>query len=64
MERLPNIEGEWDQVVGAIKTCHEAIHRMGAPRISTTIRLGTRTDREQTMKDKVESVQQKLAGGE
>lgn len=56
-----NIEGEWDTVFAAIKRCHEEIHGMGAPRISTTIKLGTRTDREQTMIDKVKSVQSKLA---
>lgn len=55
-----NIEGEWDEVMGAIKTCHEAVHRMGAPRITTTLKLGTRTDRLQTMTDKVESVRSKL----
>jgi len=56
-----NIEGEWDTVFAAIRHCHEAIHEMGAPRITTTIRLGTRTDREQTMDDKIRSVQSKLA---
>ena len=55
-----NIEGEWDAVFGAIKKCHETIHEMGAPRISTTIKLGTRTDRAQTMEDKIQSVEQKL----
>jgi uncharacterized protein YqgV (UPF0045/DUF77 family) len=43
-----------------VKKCHEKIHKMGAPRISTTIKLGTRTDRDQTMEDKVKSVQEKL----
>ncbi len=57
-----NIEGEWDTVFAAIRHCHEVIHEMGAPRITTTIRLGTRTDREQTMDDKIRSVQSKLAG--
>jgi uncharacterized protein YqgV (UPF0045/DUF77 family) len=33
---------------------------MGAPRISTVIKLGTRVDRDQTMDDKVRSVQAKL----
>jgi uncharacterized protein YqgV (UPF0045/DUF77 family) len=33
---------------------------MGAPRISSTIRLGTRTDRDQTMDDKIKSVKEKL----
>ena len=55
-----NIEGEWDEVVAAVKRCHEVVHQMGAPRISTTLRLGTRTDRAQTMDDKVRSVEQKL----
>lgn len=57
-----NIEGEWDVVFGAIKRCHETVHEMGAPRISTVVKLGTRTDREQTMDDKVQSVQSKLRG--
>lgn len=55
-----NVEGEWDAVVHAIKLCHQRIHEMGAPRISTSIRIGTRTDREQTMRDKIESVVSKL----
>jgi uncharacterized protein (TIGR00106 family) len=56
-----NIEGEWDIVFAAIKRCHETVHALGAPRISTVIKLGTRTDREQTMDDKVRSVQTKLS---
>jgi uncharacterized protein (TIGR00106 family) len=55
-----NIEGEWDAVMAAVKHCHERVHEMGAPRITTTIKLGTRTDRDQTMADKVRSVEQKL----
>jgi uncharacterized protein (TIGR00106 family) len=55
-----NIEGEWDEVFAAIRRCHEVVHGMGAPRITTTIKLGTRTDRSQTMEDKVRSVQEKL----
>lgn len=55
-----NIEGEWDAVFAAIKKCHEIVHEMGSPRISTTIKVGTRTDREQTMQDKIQSVEQKL----
>lgn len=57
-----NIEGEWDTVFLAIKRCHEKIHEMGAPRITTTIKLGTRIDRVQTMEDKVQSVTRKLNG--
>lgn len=53
-----NIEGEWDDVFRAIKKCHEHLHKIGVPRISTNIRIGTRTDREQTMEEKIKSVQQ------
>ena len=46
--------------MAAIKRCHEVVHGMGAPRISTTLKLGTRIDREQSMQDKVDSVESKL----
>ena len=55
-----NIEGEWDDVFAAVKLCHEAVHKMGSPRISTSMRFGTRTDREQTMQDKLDSVTEKM----
>ncbi len=56
-----NIEGEWDAVFAAIKRCHETVHEMGAPRITTTLKFGTRVDKSQTMEDKVSSVQKHLA---
>jgi len=56
-----NIEGKWDNVFQAVKKCHEEVHKMGAVRISTTIKLGTRVDRDQTMEEKIESVQKKLS---
>ena len=55
-----NIEGEWDNVFAAVKRCHEVVHQMGAPRISTSIKVGTRIDREQTMDEKIKSVREKL----
>ena len=55
-----NLEGEWDEVFGAIKRCHEAVHKMGAPRITTTLKFGTRTDKAQTMEEKVKSVENRL----
>ena len=58
-----NIEGEWDEVSAAVKRCHEVVHEMGAPRVSTIIKLGTRTDRNQTMDEKIKSVEGKLADG-
>ena len=55
-----NVEGDWDDVMAALKRRHEVVHEMGAVRISTTVRLGTRTDRSQTMQDKLDSVARKL----
>lgn len=55
-----NIEGEWDDVFTAIKRCHETVHAMGAPRITTSIRLGTRSDKNQSLSDKVRSVRSRL----
>ncbi|MDX9759332.1 MAG: MTH1187 family thiamine-binding protein [Bacteroidota bacterium] len=55
-----NIEGEWDVVFAAVKRCHEVLHEMGAPRVSSSLKVGTRTDRLQTMADKVRSVEDKM----
>jgi uncharacterized protein (TIGR00106 family) len=56
-----NVEGEYDAVFAALRRCLERIHAMGAPRITCTVKLGTRTDREQTMEDKVLSVRSQLS---
>lgn len=55
-----NVEGPWDDVMSALKQCHETIHSMGAPRISTNLRLGTRIDRAETIAGKIQSVEEKL----
>jgi uncharacterized protein (TIGR00106 family) len=54
-----NIEGEWNAVFAAVRRCHEVVHAMGAPRISSSLRFGTRTDRDQGMDDKIRSVESK-----
>jgi len=40
----------------AIKACHETLHGMGVPRLSTLVKIGTRSDRAQTMDEKTASV--------
>ena len=54
------VEGDWDAVTAAIKRCHEALHEMGVPRVSTTVKLSTRVDHEQTLDDKVRSVKAQI----
>jgi uncharacterized protein (TIGR00106 family) len=56
------IEGEWDQVMAAVKRCFEELHDNGVPRVHATMRLGTRTDKDQTLDQKVESVALRLKG--
>ena len=55
-----NVEGEWETVFSALKRCHERLHEMDVPRISTNIRLGTRVDKNQKMADKIESVKEQM----
>lgn len=55
-----NIEGEWDDVFAAVKRCHEVVHQMGAPRVHSSLRVGTRTDKAQSLDDKVRSVEEEL----
>ena len=50
------IEGEWDEVFACVKACHERLHQEGVPRIHATLRVNTRTDRIQSFRDKVGSV--------
>ena len=48
---------EWEPVFAAIESCHQAVHAMGCPRIYTTVKINTRTDKDQSLEDKVASVQ-------
>jgi uncharacterized protein (TIGR00106 family) len=56
-----NIEGEWEVVMDSVKRCHQRVHEMGAPRISTQLKIATRSDRDQTMVEKVNHVRDYLA---
>ena len=51
-----NVEGEWDAVMAAVKRCHERVHELGWPRISTTLKIGTRTDKAHSIDAKIEAV--------
>ena len=51
-----NIEGDYDVVMAALRRIHEVLHERGAVRISTTIRLGSRVDKDQGIQDKVDAV--------
>lgn len=50
------VEGDYEAVVTAIREAMEAVHEAGAPRITMTIKMGSRTDKEQTAQDKLDAV--------
>lgn len=58
------IEGEWDDVMALVKECHTLLHNKGIKRLFTSIKIGTRVDKEQTMEDKVSVVEQKMQSNE
>ena len=50
------IEGDWDKVFECIQKCHKVIHNKGVPRIYTTLKINTRTDKKQLFNEKVQSL--------
>lgn len=52
-----NIEGEFDEVFNAIRECIEAVHKLGAPRIVTNVKISSRTDKAETMESRMKSVE-------
>jgi len=54
------LEGEMDDVLEAVKAMHEAPFRMGALRVSTTLRIDDRRDKQITMAGKLAAVKRKL----
>jgi uncharacterized protein (TIGR00106 family) len=48
-----NVEGELDTIFATIKKVHETLHAEGTKRLSTAIKLGTRSDKEMTLAGKL-----------
>ena len=44
-----NVEGDLDGILTAVRRIHETLHAEGVVRLSTSIKLGTRTDKEPTL---------------
>ncbi|CAG8502084.1 927_t:CDS:2 [Paraglomus occultum] len=55
-----NIEGKFDDVVSVIRKCIDKTHHMGCPRIDTTIRFQTRTDKSKTINDSMSIAKSKI----
>ncbi|NJE05852.1 MTH1187 family thiamine-binding protein [Thermococcus sp. M36] len=46
-----------------IEEAHELMFKLGANRVSTTVRIDDRRDKQRKMEDKVKSVMEKVRGG-
>lgn len=57
-----SVEGEWQTVFDALRRCHETLHADGVSRVFTSLKVNTRTDKEQSAAEKVEAVRRKLDG--
>lgn len=55
-----NIEGEARDVFDGIRAAIEKVHEIGAPRIMTEIKISSRTDKEESLASRVESVKEKM----
>jgi len=56
-----NIEGNIDTILNAIKEIHEQLHTDGVPRISTSIKIGSRIDKESSVQAKMNAVMTELS---
>ncbi len=56
---VPTVE----KAFGIISEAHELMFKLGVERVSTTVRIDDRRDKERKMEDKVKSVMEKVRGG-
>lgn len=56
------IEGDLDRVLSLVRKMHEAPFAAGAGRVTTTVRIDDRRDKDITMVGKVSAVEARLSG--
>ncbi|HCA40482.1 MAG TPA: hypothetical protein DEP01_02580 [Aminobacterium sp.] len=54
------LEGDLDEVLKAVKAAHEVPFHKGALRVSTSLKIDERRDKDLSMEGKIASVKQKL----
>ena len=55
-----NIEGDYDTIVEAIKKIHITLHEQGLARLHTSIKIGSRIDKKQSLDGKIQAIQAEL----
>jgi len=58
-----NVEGEWDEVMSLVRRCQDRLFEMGAPRVTTSLKVSERRDKAYHMADKVDTVNRILSEG-
>lgn len=58
-----NVEGPYDAVMDLVKRCQDRIFEMGAPRLSTSLKISARSDRAPNMEAKKKRVEELLGSG-
>ncbi len=53
------VEGEYGDVTAAMELAMKAVFDMGVPRVTMTIKMGARVDKEQSAQDKLDAVLKK-----
>lgn len=56
-----SLEGATEDILAIVGELHAVPFELGVPRVYTVLKLDERRDREQTLEDKIESVQRLLA---
>ena len=56
-----NVEGDWDEVMGLVKTCVEKVAE-ASPRVSVVIKIDYRPGTVDGLRSKVESIEKILSG--
>ena len=51
-----NVEGELAEILATVQRIHEQLHADGVPRLATTLKLGTRSDKDTSLAGKVQAV--------
>ena len=55
-----NVEGELETILATVAAIHERLHAEGTPRLATAVKIGTRLDKEHSLKAKVRAVRDQL----
>ena len=48
-----NVEGDLETILATIRQVHETLHAEGTPRLATTIKIGTRIDKDPPLEGKI-----------